>query len=91
MLTAIADAPGPTDSVEVLRPEWFAAFLADRGTRKLTAADASRHGSLITGSAACVAAAGYAATFVAVAPKLDAESQLIGGAAPAAPTTPACS
>ncbi|MDT5265044.1 MAG: hypothetical protein QOI90_1670, partial [Mycobacterium sp.] len=38
-----------------------------------------------------VAAAGYAATFVAVAPKLDAESQLIGGAAPAAPTTPACS
>jgi hypothetical protein len=32
MLTAIADAPGPTDSVEVLRPEWFAAFLADRGT-----------------------------------------------------------
>jgi len=27
----MADAPGPT---EPSRPEWFAAFLADRGTRK---------------------------------------------------------
>ena len=30
----MADAPGPTD---VSRPEWFAAFLADRGTRKPSA------------------------------------------------------
>jgi hypothetical protein len=46
---------------------------------------------LVTGSAALVAAAGYAATIVAVAPTLDAKSQLIGGAARSAPTTPACS
>ena len=30
----MADAPGPT---EPTRPEWFAAFLADRGTRKPSA------------------------------------------------------
>jgi hypothetical protein len=30
----MADAPGPT---EPARPEWFAAFLADRGTRKPSA------------------------------------------------------
>ena len=30
----MADAPGPT---EPSRPEWFAAFLADRGTRKPSA------------------------------------------------------
>ena len=30
----MVDAPGHTAPVEVSRPEWFAAFLADRGTRK---------------------------------------------------------
>jgi hypothetical protein len=34
ILAAMADAPGPT---ELSRPEWFAAFLADRGTRKPSA------------------------------------------------------
>jgi site-specific recombinase XerD len=30
----VVDASDCTDTAEVLRPEWFAAFLADRGTRK---------------------------------------------------------
>lgn len=30
----MVDAPGHTAPVEVSRPEWFAAFLADHGTRK---------------------------------------------------------
>jgi hypothetical protein len=34
---AMANAPGRTDTTGVPRPEWFAAFLADRGTRKPSA------------------------------------------------------
>ena len=34
ILTAMADVPGPTESS---RPEWFAVFIADRGTRKPSA------------------------------------------------------
>lgn len=30
----MADAPGQTDTTDVSRPDWFEAFLADRGTRK---------------------------------------------------------
>jgi integrase/recombinase XerC len=37
ILTAMADAPDQTDTTDVTRPEWFAAFLADRGTRKPSA------------------------------------------------------
>jgi hypothetical protein len=33
----MADAPDQTDTTDVTRPEWFAAFLADRGTRKPSA------------------------------------------------------
>lgn len=33
----MADSPDRTDTTEVPRPEWFAAFLADRGTRKPSA------------------------------------------------------
>ena len=32
-----APGPGRTNTAEVARPEWFAAFLADRGTRKPSA------------------------------------------------------
>ena len=32
-----APCPGRTNTPEVSRPEWFAAFLADRGTRKPSA------------------------------------------------------
>jgi hypothetical protein len=31
------EIPDQTDNTEVSRPEWFAAFLADRGTRKPSA------------------------------------------------------
>ena len=36
---SVVNAPGTgrTDTREVSRPEWFAAFLADRGTRKPSA------------------------------------------------------
>jgi hypothetical protein len=36
---SVVNAPGPgrTDTPEVSWPEWFAAFLADRGTRKPSA------------------------------------------------------
>ena len=37
MLSGTADAPGQTDPTDVSRPDWFAAFLADRGTRKPSA------------------------------------------------------
>jgi hypothetical protein len=30
----MADAPSRTDTTDVSRPDWFEAFLADRGTRK---------------------------------------------------------
>jgi len=32
-----APGPGRTNTPEVSRPEWFAAFLTDRGTRKPSA------------------------------------------------------
>ncbi len=34
---AMADVAGKTDTTDVSRPDWFAAFLADRGTRKPSA------------------------------------------------------
>jgi hypothetical protein len=36
---SMVNAPGPgrTNTPDVSRPEWFAAFLADRGTRKPSA------------------------------------------------------
>jgi hypothetical protein len=38
ILTGMANAPGRTDdNTDGLRPEWVAAFLADRGTRKPSA------------------------------------------------------
>jgi site-specific recombinase XerC len=53
----MADAPGPT---EPSRPEWFAAFLADRGTRKPSAhtmkayrQDFDAIATLIAGGATC--------------------------------------
>jgi site-specific recombinase XerC len=59
ILTTMANAPGYTD---ILRPEWFAAFLADRGTRKPSAhtikayrQDFDAIATLVAGDAAAVA------------------------------------
>jgi integrase/recombinase XerC len=59
VLTTMANAPGYTD---ILRPEWFAAFLADRGTRKPSAhtikayrQDFDAIATLVAGDAAAVA------------------------------------